>query len=844
MLTIRGARQSALRLARSTLQHSTAPALLREGEWSLPHAESSSAPFRRLITSSAPAGDNEASGAETTHSTRAKGGEKSKANSRIRRQALANAKRLAEAFQTEQDGKGTPSPPTPTAASRDTPEPVVDTQKAFWSEMLVQPKTDKPASADSSSTSAPTLDDLLVKRPNREPPEPWHPSYAKMHKRIYNNIDSAFVISQMRGFAKELNIGISGRTRNVKGLIIKKIMKSWGWVEPRAKPVERPALPTVFDLPPPELFLFLRDNELIQSFTQGAEPLEFSVVSYDQARHLDTVHKLDGDPGRMVLLASGKDAAVAALATALKERQEAIKTTQFSAADVHGLQASAATLQTVSNAAGAYVEPVDEGSYCVTAMSDEDVKAAKRLLCLAALRTTILPSTRQHMTLLPAVPHFLASAPPSHKFALYPFTPSLTEPLQWDQAAKLASHSLFRLKKVEQWASKPGTREVDHRSEKVQDAPVYYPAATKESTLRELVTGLQVEPGTKSQLKVQFGHLLLAVPAKDGGLATWSPPLSGQVSIDTAHKWLAAERGRKPTFAPCLTPAVIQFPLSGSPRQTRRLRYRTLPAASLSPKYVSFTHTQAMSGPDAVNSSVDSQQEQPQEMRWQDQLGELLDKMEKEMEEEAPRNGETEASAGLDAEYENPTAESPGAEPDATATVPVVGFQANDIPGEVVIEAERGTLKELDMFIPARPCDARLTSYTTSVMSAEQVPEEIKAVFQAHVSRQAIHAPSYLEIDGERFELELDESAEITEEVTGGVTKRTVRSIDEGLEGHIRPMIYTEIEWAEPNVQSEAPTQFWKELSMISRDIGPDASALSVSAGIMASMQGWAGNAT
>ncbi|OCF39873.1 hypothetical protein I317_06310 [Kwoniella heveanensis CBS 569] len=849
MITLRAARNSAFRLSRGvagtvTTSHS-------EGQFSLlPHAESSSAPFQRQLSSTLTSRRHDAEASVQRQSeggSVARGGSKGKdkhrTNPRLRRQAMANAKKLAEALKTEAASK----PPLSSSARQDIPLPTKSDDQSFWADMLVKPTTfntaapANSATTSSSSLTAPSLEDLLAKRPEYSPREPWHPRYQKQYRRIYESIDSAFVLKQMRDFAKDLNIGISGRTRNSKSLIIKKIMRSWNWVEPMPKPVERPPESQVFDLPASELFLFLRDNELVQAFTQDEDDsLDLSVVPYSQApKSVFHVDKPE-DEGRMVLLATGRDEPLARLNAALKERKESIHTIDFSGNDIHG-----------------QIPPVELLQYRATAMSVEEAEEAKRLLRVAVYRTRILPSTRSLSTILPVVPHFHASSPPITKFSLYPFTPSLTEPLSWDMIAQTYSKSLFRLRKVRQWNNKPAMRELDHKQENMGEGRVkaLSPTTTPSSTLfsgtgnqplykimSDFIRQDAAAMGQVGRLTVSFGHLLYSVSPKDGRIGPWDSPLPGQWYFETLPKWLGGNEERKPFFAPSLTPAMIQYPLPGSSRLIRRIRYRSIlspasEAGTEETQFLSFTGGKS-------------------EAKWQDRLGDFLDQMEKEIkaEEKGASSASSTLSSGSDsaeAAAESDTEEGATSEgrPKVQVTTPVAGPRApedgksdgNSVEAKLEIVAERGVLRELDLHIPDRPTDARFTATFSESLSPDSIPEGIAALFRSHLALDQANtpplssssAPAHLEFEDVMYELELDEYLEVNEDVGDGataVTKRMVRSIDQGLSASARPVVYNEIEFstmADADPEHRLPDEFYEELAMVTRDIGPDASALS-----------------
>lgn len=76
----------------------------------------------------------------------------------------------------------------------------------------------------------PTLDDLEAKRPTRPPPPLEARRYPKVYKKLYDELDNAFVAKQLLKLASELGVR-TPKGRN-KGLAIKGILRTWGWHPP------------------------------------------------------------------------------------------------------------------------------------------------------------------------------------------------------------------------------------------------------------------------------------------------------------------------------------------------------------------------------------------------------------------------------------------------------------------------------------------------------------------------------------------------------------------------------------------------------------------------------------
>ena len=208
MLAIRYSRRSVLRLTRN-FPHGTL-----QPENDLPYAESSSASSRRHMSVSLRS-DGPQSPGKVGNAIAHKG---HKSNF-VRRQIIANAKRLADALK---DGSSNTPPQLPPSSDA-----------KYWSDFLQTPVT-------SSPNPSPTLDDLLSKQPTEPPLKPWHPDYPRLYKRLYDSIHTAFLTKQLKSFARELGLNYVGGKGVSKAAVIKRIMSTWDWVEPRDEPREPP----------------------------------------------------------------------------------------------------------------------------------------------------------------------------------------------------------------------------------------------------------------------------------------------------------------------------------------------------------------------------------------------------------------------------------------------------------------------------------------------------------------------------------------------------------------------------------------------------------------------------
>nr|XP_019042827.1 hypothetical protein I302_08536 [Kwoniella bestiolae CBS 10118]OCF21757.1 hypothetical protein I302_08536 [Kwoniella bestiolae CBS 10118] len=812
MLSLRSARQSAYRLSRTT---SLLPLDIH-----FPHAESSSAPSRRHASSAPSEGTPGVKIApthdESVHAMK-KERKQSKANPRLRKQALANARRLNEAIRSEKSSSSPPQvsrPPTD-AGQADSEDP----SSSFWSDLLSRPST----TTDPSSPS-PTLEDLMAKKPVRPPPDPWHPKYRKLYQKLTEDLDHAFVLKQLKSFCQQL--GLYTRVSTTKVSCIKKILKAWGWVEPKDKDPDVKK-PYVYDLPPAELFLFLRETDLIHEMTKGYYRMDLAVVPAHEAPQTPFGNLVSGDENRMVLVAMGKVEPLVKLTNLIQERKKAIQTIEFSAQEINGLSAPVGLLQT----------------YRITAMSTEAAEDAKRLLAMASLRINSLPSHRSLDVLLPTPRHFQTQP---LRLSLYPFIPSTSESLPWSISSDTNSQALFRLRKVTEWNSKPAIREIDHKNEKLYLANYMNLAPSNvdeaspegEKEFRNLIQGLTAKNG-KKRLKVIFGNMVFP---KQGRLSIFDNPLPGQWPVETLRHWISrsSDEGRKPIFTPSLTHSAIQFPFtSAQTTEIRRIRYRSLcssPAAES--RFVEFTYTKPTATQD----------------NWQDRLGAMLDDLEKQIGLEdgvvpTVKSGSSVAEEEAQSPVDSLKSESPEGqgvstsileqkgEDEPTALSTEVTTQGGENGGDVPFDAVFGVIRESDLFIPDRPNDARIVSTSTVSLPSSKIPEPISELFnqypnQEKTSLKLTSPPSRVMIKDEEYLLEYDEKVEITEEVqeieVGGNTlrlcKRSCKVVENGLDD-LSPLVYSELECGS-NSDGTLPTEFYRELAYMTRDVGPDAGAL------------------
>nr|XP_019013424.1 uncharacterized protein I206_01490 [Kwoniella pini CBS 10737]OCF52205.1 hypothetical protein I206_01490 [Kwoniella pini CBS 10737] len=812
-----------------------------------PHAESSSAPSRRrqyassaeaTVVSDQTGEISSASPLEGTYQSRSKRNIKSNPKAK---QAFLRARKLAEAIRSEKEGNSAQISRIKTSTNV---EKAQNGDSNFWSDLLNKPTTIDTSSQQTVNTnSSPTLDDLLSKKPDREPPDPWHPKYPQLYRKVYESLDSAFVHRQLKSFSTQL--GIYHNAKASKGGMIKKIMKSWKWVEPRNKPKDPD--PFVFDLPPPELFLFVRQEELIQSLMDGYERLNMSILPFSEVPQPSSIMLTpnEGDPNRKVLVASGKLEPLMRLSQIISDQKQTLQNVTISSGEINQLKASDGLLRMVSNASGAYVESLPENKYRITAKSSEDIESAKQLLGIASLHSEILPSYRSLDVLLPTPRNFQTQP---LRLSLYPFTPSLTESFPWTILPSIASKTLFRLKKVTEWNSKPAIREIDQKNEKIHIAPYLKEAERRkgETEFQNLIMDLTAKKG-KKRLKLQFGNLLFPIQPKDGRLGTFDNPLPGLWPIETLKNWLIPSHAGNSMLIQSisLTPSMIQFPLiEGQSKELRRIRYRSIPSSptpadspSSESRFVEFTYTK----------------ERTREEKWQDQYDAALNKLEKAILEEEQTIGqeqsitpdeqiiqgsaeevESHSSTSLFSKQTSAINEGSPEVSEALTSVDEVESISSTTPE--TFEAVFGVIKESDLLIPDRPNDVRITSTSTVTLPENKIPEAISAIFEAEKEGKlssSLLPPSKVNIKDEEYTLEYDERVEMIEEAkdieiagnTLTLFRRSMRVIEQGMEGKSKPLVYSELECGSTSYGT-LPIEFYRELAFMTRDVGPDAGAL------------------
>jgi hypothetical protein len=148
----------------------------------------------------------------------------------------------------------------------------------------------------------PTLADLETKKPDREPPSMSSQHYDRLYKKLFRSIDKAFVARQLYEFAPQLGVKLR-RGRN-KEMVIRGILKIWGWEDPEAfvpETVHRKVTERDWMLTKAELWLITRDASVVRPALD--EGVSFSIPPVEGEIKVDTgMRTLRGNGGATALM--------------------------------------------------------------------------------------------------------------------------------------------------------------------------------------------------------------------------------------------------------------------------------------------------------------------------------------------------------------------------------------------------------------------------------------------------------------------------------------------------------------------------------------------------------------
>lgn len=133
----------------------------------------------------------------------------------------------------------------------------------------------------------PTLADLEARKPDRDPPSMSSMHYDRLYNKLYDSVDKAFVAKQLYEFAPKL--GVKLRHGRNKEMVVRGILKVWGWEDPDAfipEPTYRKVTQRDWMLTKAELWLIMRDSSLVRPALD--EGVRFSIPPVEGEIKVDT----------------------------------------------------------------------------------------------------------------------------------------------------------------------------------------------------------------------------------------------------------------------------------------------------------------------------------------------------------------------------------------------------------------------------------------------------------------------------------------------------------------------------------------------------------------------------
>ncbi|RXK40579.1 hypothetical protein M231_02034 [Tremella mesenterica] len=715
-----------------------------------------------------------------------------------RAKAFQNAKRLADAI------RPSPSIPFPTSTAH-------SSESSHTHDANSRPRFDSPASL--SSSTPPTLSDLLQKQPPGHPTDLSSKTYSKRYLVAWKSIDRSFLKTQLIVLMREM--GLLMRGRSTKEERIRRILRSWGWEDPlvlkQIEDRERGAWEMrEFGLTAGELFLIMRDKEVMRLLT-GKD--------VEVGAGMGTGNMKEEKERGTVLRVRGRGEVLDHIAKILESRKFNTKNVKIPLEDLRGFDPPTEVLAAISTVSSVYLAR-DTTSIILSALNEADLSRAQALLQIATNELQVHPSQRSLTCLSPA-PSLKSHIIP--RLALMPHQTTSSQLMPWYHYSLHKAKGYFRLRAVESWTMKPAMRETEQRSQALDERPILGSSLSSQQTPDHSITlGQYLEknmseenPDEKRNITMTFGQILF--PAEEiGPNASLTPPISGSMEFSDTQNLLTSRPSY--SFIPGFTPVLTHFPPDSHPVRMRRIRYRS------SKSRVTFTYRYP-----SIASTADSTTDIP---NWLGELDEMLAKREveegNEFEEEAedviPDQGK-ESSVGKEDEKD-------------LDWIPAVKFTA---------EVEE--IEEMDILLPDRPVDIRCTTRQIRTLDPSLVPQEITDRFQVlsqHItlSKSSDHSiktqisptrenensptrqiqptlPRMLNLGEEKMLLEGDDEMFMSSASTTGdeVVFRNVKVHDKLLNVG-RMMEYSELETPSDNI----PETFWRELSRVTRDVPPGAS--------------------
>ncbi|WOO80870.1 uncharacterized protein LOC62_03G004397 [Vanrija pseudolonga] len=572
------------------------------------------------------------------------------------------------------------------------------------------------------ATGAPTLADLQALKPRRDWDRTENASqreadvHARIYARTFDAVDKAFVVGQLREFAKELGLQVG--SRRAKAKVIEAILASWGWS--KVLPVSNVVRGTrEYTVTAAELFLLQRDAAALQRINDlGVD------ISAAPREGEDNVFTLTG--------AGGADD-LDELQRFLRDRKVRNIALGWPATEMRGWTPSRETLGGVARTAGAFVERVGWGQYVATGTSVTDVERARDLVLLAAARATA-PTP----TLAVALPSALAGHDdPRASLVPHGMTPSARPP--WDVGARVAGRTLFRFVQTDALAAGIGAAERAQRSAHLDHAVVAPLGAGEASSLDEVARGVvdraEVPAGDGGEhhtLTFRFGHLLTASDAAPGTADALHGPTRGTWPL--TRDGLASgpfATLSTPIFAPAVPPALVFFPLLNPPKRERRVAYVAGDGQRLA---VSYEYPRTAEPVAATTPAA--------EPAWFTRLDEMMKKV------EAPAYAAGNEDMVFDLKALETIIDDGGGEAKPAAPAPLV------------LSARLETEAAADVLFPARPTDARVLGRGVRSLAVSDVPAPLAAFFDAvHAGGEAAGKVPLGDLDGLRCGVATAEAA-------------------------------------------------------------------------------------
>ncbi|ORX39774.1 hypothetical protein BD324DRAFT_654907 [Kockovaella imperatae] len=574
---------------------------------------------------------------------------------------------------------------------------------AFKLAQAMRDKIEKPLEISSSEpVELPGLVDFrrVLGRPRvRDHKKPYEERKA-LYEKGFDRVNKAFNVKQLREIlgAQSDMLAVSGgpikkgNKYATKPIIVQQLMENEGWSVPVDERSAHLIVSELLDIPPNELWLFLRDTQYLQRFMiqQG---VVFSVV------------EVEGDMPGVRLKIEGPASAIDQVKYDLKGKRKYMTLSNIDHEDMNGFRLEPALAHFLSLITGAYIESYESG-YRVSSMRPASVQSARNLIMLATLRARILPRARPLIAL--QSPGLEMPLFETRDLALIPFFPSPSYLIPWDSLTTSFAALLFRLKRPAQWHSMSGipgpsggptlANSTVHSIWDPEQARVTLPASFQElhQQIRSRFPSTEQVAST-----ITFGHMLVRQTSSAPESAL-SPPIRGKMPVEKFAPHLA--ESFRPVFTPGLVLSAVHSPPTSRTKRMRRLRYRTLDG-SRAASFI-FTH------PAGEHENQITPDDNGQSQNWLSKLDDMLAKM----------SGSSQP-AWLAEERDNASNDNER----SSAPDPAPSEDLSDI-----FDAQFSAIHEIDILMPDHPNDARLSMSSSEVIPQEDIPDDVLSFFDAY----------------------------------------------------------------------------------------------------------------